>query len=410
MAAVVLATVVCTLLFWLIKQPTFMGVSVADYPGVNSDYEPQVRSLLTGDEPFSARYPPGFPLLLAGLFHVASFLRLSLDMTLAAFILVCTGLANVWLYLIGRSIWGVIPALGSAAMWITYVPALWLTTYPSPETPFMTALFGAMLLFGRALWEVRRRLVALFGSGFLIGIAMLIRPIAIVLGPVLLIVFWTVRSDLPRSRRFVFAASFLLALLVPVVPWETWVHGRTGRIVPLSTLGTAGLLEGLTYGVDPDEGRHVALPSDVEQLQRDILAKQYRELTSVGEIAAYMRQQLLARPASVFKLYVIKAAESWYATDSTRYDRWVLLLQLLYLPGVLLATWVSWKAGGRSRDWTIVAWATCIYFWVMTTATFSIARYMVPGLGLVWVLLGAIVVRARRSASRSITREIAQSA
>jgi hypothetical protein len=146
----------------------------------------------------------------------------------------------------------------------------------------------------------------------------------------------------------------------------------------------------------------VTVPADVEMLQRDIFARQNRELNTTGTIGAYLVSQLVDRPAAVLKLLMLKAANSWYATDSSRYDGIGLLLQLIYIPLLMLGAWGAWRQRGRSRQLTIVICAVGLYFWVMTVMALSIVRYMVPAIGLMFLLLPAAYHLAAVNSSISL--------
>lgn len=398
-------SVLATCAFWLVVPPSFGAATPEAFANLNSDYRPQLLALLTGHGTFSARYPPGFPLLLAGVYDAARALHLPVGWLMAAFVLACTGLAASLLYRLARTVWPAPAALGAVALWSTYPLPLWLTTYPSPETPFMPALFGAVLLFWLAVMggrgEERADRARVFGGGVLAGVAMLIRPIALCLVVVLPVMCWFLCRRLPLRARAALVALFVAGSVLTVAPWELWVGLARHRVVLLSSGGVPSMLDGLTYAVDAKDHRHVRVSDDVAALQRDVLARQYRELNSTGSIAAYLERQLAVRPAAVVKLFAAKAAASWYATDSTRYDRYVLLLQLLYAPLVLLGTWGAWRAGGDARRLAIVAWVVAIAFWGMTILVLSISRYLTPALGPLFALVpGARALRRERALPR----------
>src|SRR5260370_35650674 len=114
---------------------------------------------------------------------------------------------------------------------------------------------------------------------------------------------------------------------------------------------------------------------------------EYGELRWLGDIAAIMSKELLIRPVAVVKLFLLKAVRSWYGTDSRRLETPLMLLQLMYLAVILWATKGSWKLGGTARKLTVSVWLIVFYFWGMTIGALSISRYMLPAMGLVFVLL-----------------------
>ena len=60
-------------------------------------------------------------------------------------------LTSVLVYLLAQSVWGPLPALISALIWMTYPFALWLTKQQGSEMPFLVVFYGGVYLFWRAL-------------------------------------------------------------------------------------------------------------------------------------------------------------------------------------------------------------------------------------------------------------------
>ncbi|MBX6330364.1 MAG: glycosyltransferase family 39 protein [Gemmatimonadaceae bacterium] len=395
--AAVVGSIVATLAFWLVVRPSFLSVTPEHFASLNTDYVGQVSALTGGHVGFNVRYPPGFPLLLAGVYHSARFLHLPLGVGVTVFVLTCRGLECTLVYRLARMAWDTGPALVATLLWATYLLPLWLTTYPSPETPFIPALIGGVLVYWRAIQARRHARMLLFGAGVLVGIAMLIRPIALGLGGLLALLLWFFLRDVARGRRLALGALLVAGNLLAVLPWEIWAYQHVGRVIPLSTGGVPSMVDGLTYAVDPQDHRHVHVPADVEALQREILARQdVLRTQSFGTVMSYLREELARRPAAMAKFVALKAASSWYATDSSRYDRFVLLVQAIYLPIILIGTWSAWRRGGWTRRFAILAWGTALWFWAMTILVLSIARYMTPALGLLFALVPGALVDVRR--------------
>jgi hypothetical protein len=108
-----------------------------------------------------------------------------------------------------------------------------------------------------------------------------------------------------------------------------------------------------------------------------------------------MARESIVRPVAVVKLFLLKAARSWYGTDSRRLETPLMLLQLAYLALILWVTRVSWQLGGTARKLTVSIWLIAFYFWGMTIVALSISRYMLPAMGLLFTLLPAVYGPAR---------------
>jgi hypothetical protein len=369
----------------------------SDYIGF---YSPVAHNILAGDgitvhggAP-AIRTPPGYPLVLAGLFGVARLLNLSEDVAILALACVAMGVCSVLLYAIARSVWGAAPALAAPLMWMTYPFALWLTKQPNSEIPFLVAFYGAFAVFWFTLIKPGgggycRYVLA----GILIGGAALIRPIAIGAGVAFAAAVWLTRRDLSVPRRLGLVAALLLGNVAAVLPWEVWVYNRTGRAVLLGTHGAASMLDGLTFAYG-DYRRQIKVPAEVRLSMEDARARS-KELDSSGDILRFVAGQLRQRPIAVGEWLALKAARSWYGTDSGRHEAAILLIQAVYVAALLWATVAAWRRGGISRQLTVSVWVMVVYTWAMASLVLPILRYMVPALGLLFVLLPMLVVRGR---------------
>jgi 4-amino-4-deoxy-L-arabinose transferase-like glycosyltransferase len=314
---------------------------------------------------------------------------------MTCFILLGFGFTSVLLYQLARVIWGARPALATAAIWMTYPFALWLTRQPNSEVPFMIILYGALLLCLRTLVCQPRHWLSYGVVGLLLGGAMLIRPIAIGLGFVLGGLLWVGARRMDRRARLRAVTLVLLGNLVAILPWEAWMYARTGQLVPLSTGGTPSMRDGLTFAVNKKGFRQgIAVAPDVKELMQEI-QQQYDTLTSFGAVVAALQEQWQKRPIAVVKLYALKLARSWYGTDSQRWEKPILWIQLLYVSVLLWSSVVAWKQSGWARQLTIGVWLIVFYFWGMNLISLPLLRYTVPMAGLAFVLVPALWPRGK---------------
>ena len=298
------------------------------------------------------------------------------------------GLTAVFIFLLARVLFNPVPALISSAIWMTYPFALWLTKQPNSEIPFMVVFYGGLALFWYALAH-RKTASIYFCCGLLFGFAMLIRPIAIAIALVLSVIVWLVRRELRVSARCLVIAMLLLGTVVAVSPWEAWVYHETGRIIPLSTSGVKGMRDGLTYAVTTKGYREeISVPRDVAGVMNDVLS-QADQINSAGQLSSVMAHEFGSHPIAVTKLFLLKLARSWYATDSGRREGLVLLIQLAYLLLFFWAGWKAWKRGGLHKTFVICSLLIVGYFWGMTLLALSILRYIVPAVGILTILIAA---------------------
>lgn len=134
-----------TLLLWAMLPADVRGNESSDY---REFYAPVAERWLNGQgwtEPNGAvalRYPPGYPLLLAGVFTVTRGLQVSDAAGLAAVTLIGMGLTTALLFALARHFWPLWPSLAVAAVWTTYPCLLWLTKQPNTEIPFCVFFYA----------------------------------------------------------------------------------------------------------------------------------------------------------------------------------------------------------------------------------------------------------------------------
>jgi len=384
----VVLTCVSIACLWLVFQPSFFQTET-NFAALAPDYEPQVRSLLAGNGFGSFRYPPVFPLILAGL-EVASQPTGVDDGHLGALLLLVSAVSgSVLIFLLGERLWGPRWGLFCVAVWLAY-PVFWrLWLQPLSEAPFVVLLLGAFLLLLRSSVPENAGHRRLLLTGLMLGLAMLTRPSGIGL-PLVFGLYLLFRKGGESLRRRLSSALLLLAgALLAILPWEAHVWRSTDEIIPLSTGGVPTVLDGLTYAVDPSEKRPVWVPESVRNLQWEIHEMSYRELDSIGSIARFLLEKMKETPSAVFQLGAIKAARAWYGTDSGVLDGWHLLFQIPVVTGLFVGIVKTWRRKSTREVGVLIA-LTVLYFWLITTAALSIVRYMVPALALMVITLPAL--------------------
>jgi 4-amino-4-deoxy-L-arabinose transferase-like glycosyltransferase len=293
------------------------------------------------------------------------------------------------IFLLARVLFGPVAALISAAVWMTYPFALWLTRQPNSEVPFMVVLYGGLCLFYCLLLRKTRWWPLYFVCGLIFGLAMLIRPIAVGIGVALAVSIWFLSREMTARFRALLISVFLLGNLVAVLPWEIWVYSRTGEVIPLSTSGVSDMREGVIFAVNGSLYRpQGGVPGDVDTVMNNIL-KRPSELGSVYGIVSVIGEEFRAHPIAVTKLFLLKAARSWYGTDSRQHEGLILLIQLGYLLPMLWCGRKLWRRGVTARRIMASIFLVVIYFWGMTVLVNSTLRYVLPVTGLLFVLMGA---------------------
>ena len=405
---VFLAAALVSVVFLAVLPSYWKRSPSVDYPIY---YAPVARNLLQGKGFRTAEggpavaYPPGYPLILAGVFAVARGTGLSEMGALKSFNVIALATASALLYAVAKMLFGIRTARLVALAWISYPLPLWLTKQPNTELAFLVVFFGIVFLVFQILLREDSRAWLAFCAGALVGAASLIRPAALALSvPVVLALFCESRRWSTKQRWRTCAFLFLGNLLA-IAPWEIWASRQVSEIIPLCTNGSTAIRDGLSLDITPGEvDRVVRVPEDVRALIREFIERE-SEMKSPGTIARFLGKAFVDRPGSVIKLFVLKAVRSWYATDSQRFEPYVAMIQAPYLLLAGAGAFVAWRRGGVSRDYVAFTVLVLFYFWGMTIVVLSIARYMIPAMGLFMILCGFGLSRPWiESASPSVSR------
>ncbi|MDX1664352.1 MAG: glycosyltransferase family 39 protein [Candidatus Promineifilaceae bacterium] len=405
-----------TLLFWAVLPSSASGVDSGDYLAF---YKPVGKSIAEGeglrraDGSPAIRYPPGYPLLLAGVFAISDVVGTDGDLAVNLLILLSMAATAVLLYLVARTLWGPWLALAPALLWISYPFALWATKQPLSETPFTAFFLGSFALLwwliDRSRTTSAKQTAVAFSLGLLIGYTMLIRPVAIGLPFIFGALILLLKTHVTPSRRLLLGGALFFGSLLVVVPWEAWLHANTGRFILLSSGGPASIRDGLTFAVyDKGYREEFDVPGDVVAFMEDVHARR-AELNTTGAYIELLVEETVNQPATVGRLLVLKMARSWYGTDSGRYEHFILPLQLGYLLLIGVSSVFAWRQGGDVRKLLFVVCVVVLYFWGMTVLVLSTLRYLVPAFSILFLLVPATLQLVYMRACRrySISEQIA---
>jgi 4-amino-4-deoxy-L-arabinose transferase-like glycosyltransferase len=368
------------------------GSRVNDSADYAEFYAPVAHSLLAGqgladDGALAARYPPGFPVALAAAIGGGRIFGVSEDMAVRLLCLLGFAATAVSLFRLGRACHSPLAGLVAAAAFSVYPPHLFLVKQPNSELFFLPPLLLGLELAWRARLRSEGWRLALLAGAFF-GLAALVRPIALLLFvPLGAFVFFFPGPIATRSRRWALAAALAGGQLMVMAPWVIYVHSELGRWIPLSTGGRLSMLDGLTIAAKKDR-QGPPMPEPVAELMREI-DRSRPELKSPGAVVSFLGEKALAEPGTVAQLLLVKTARSFYATDSLRYEGFLLALQVPFLLTAAAAVFAAWRRTEPWRPLAVLTLLLLLYFLAMTVMVLSILRYMVPALAVVFVLLGA---------------------
>jgi 4-amino-4-deoxy-L-arabinose transferase-like glycosyltransferase len=375
----VVALVAHLLFLLLLPQPWHKNQS-SDFIGY---YEPVARSLIAGNGFYlnskpALTYPPGIPMLNAAAFWAARKVDLSEANALRIVEGFLLTFSSVLVCFLAMSFFRWRVALLASVLWSTYPFHLWLTKQPDATSLFSVLLLTSALLF--FAWSSNTQSGIRYGAllGLILGMTALVKPFSIGLPLAFVVLAGLSPISGQRRSRIIFSACLLITYAATIFPWEIWAWQVGGHWIPLCTNGPNALIDGLTFGTQRGLPQ-IALPEDARALVRDA-ATHYRQLKSTSSIAHFVLTKVRQTPTAILELLLVKAARSWFGNESHTLERWIAIIQLSYLPFLLLGTRTVWKYGGaRQKSFALLATVITAYFWIMTTVTAEpILRYMVP--------------------------------
>ena len=346
-------------------------------------YEPVAQSLIAGNGFYlhskpALTYPPGIPMLYAAAFWAARKVDLSEANALRIVGGFLPTVSAVLVCLLAMRFFRWRVALLASGLWSTYPFHLWLTKQPDATSLFSVLLLTSALLF--FAWSSKTQNGIRYGVvlGLILGVTALVKPFSIGLPLAFVALAGVSPISGQRRSRIVFSACLLITYAATISPWEIWAWHVGGHWIPLCTNGANALIDGLTFGTERGLPP-VALPEGARALVRDA-ASHYPQLKSTSSIAHFMLTKVRQTPTAILELLLVKAARSWFGNESHTLERWVAIIQLFYLPFLLLGTRTVWEYGDApQKNFALLAFVITAYFWIMTTVTAeAILRYMVP--------------------------------
>lgn len=354
-------------------------------------YKPVAESFLQG-EGFTkegeilTESPPGYPIILSGVFGLSNWLKIDELQLIIFFNIVFVAFASCLLFLIGELLFNKKIGLIASFLWLGYPFNLWFIKNPNTEVPFILLLYVGIFLYILSLKKIKWEHI--FLAGIVFGFSSLIRPNSILLALPLAILIFFFRKISVRKRTLL-AMVLLMANLFAVFPWEAYVFYHTGEIIPLSTLGSAALTRGLTFTLEEGEGGDkTKISNGLREFMEKVEAKKFKNKT---EILLFTLKEFKKDPRLFFELLWLRITRSWYATSQQWYEGLILAVQLPYLIAALGGLILAFR-NYRRKIWNIILLlAVIFYFWMITLSTHAILRFMVPVMGLI-IIFSAITV------------------
>jgi len=348
--------------------------------------------------------PPGQVLFLSGLFRIVPAHLVSREVAVYAYNIFLLSISSVLLFSISCSVWGVRGGTVTVGLWVTSPFVLWFLNQPYSEVPFFVALYSGVWLALKAR-RTRHSIGWLILVGIALGVATLIRPIGFALLVPIAVFLWTSATRRARKIRAVEVFVVVLGYVTILAPWQIYLWDQTREFNFLSDgpHGHRSVVEGFIFGVRSEEyKKEIALHPDVRVFMEDMyeivylhdrdpeLFERYgpdglydvRSIRSLVQIAG----DRFAQDLSLAVRFIwLKVTRSWYGTDSHNHEGIAALLQGFYLIVCVLGSIGAWKQK-KGQNLMVLVWGVTVYFWMFAVVFTPLVRYMVPALGLLFLI------------------------
>lgn len=356
-------------------------------------YKPVTESILHGkgftiNGEICTIVPPGYPLILSIIFLLSHLIGIEELKLIVLFNVPITAASSALLFLIAESIFKKRIALISSLLWMTYPFNLWLIKNPNTEVPGILLLYLGTWMF---ILAVRKKHAGIFFlAGVIFGLASLIRPINLFLPLVLSFITFFLLKEIPRKTILLSVIIFLIGTLMTILPWEIYVFSKTGKIIILFSIGSAGTIASgfdHTY-ITVVGGSRAIVPNDVLLLMERI---QGAGLNTLSKTFIFFIREPLNNPVAFLKLIGLKMARSFYATSQMWWEKETMMVQTPYLLTGFFGIGYAIKKHKEKIKNIILLLSIVLYFWTMTTLTISILRYMISAMGLLMIFSASTV-------------------
>lgn len=381
--------------FWISLPARFQANQNYDY---TCCYETSARNWIGGNGfiypngNFAAMYPPGYPVLLAGVFIVGKLVGESLAMSL--FIVLCEVASVLAMYTIGRFLFGAWAGRIAAILLITYPFFLWMLKQPNSEGPFLSfVLWGfygyvRLVAAGRNYDNKPWKWAVL--SGVCWALAALVRPIGVLGGFVTAASFILFSRRQPIRQRILLAALLVVVNMATILPWEVIAKDHLGHWIMVGDNSGNSYIDGVTFGLHGFALHPAPVPADVEELMARAVAHK-EQIRSTGGFLRFLKNEAQTHPAAFVKLMYFKTTRVWYGTLEGYFEGVNKLIEIVYIIPACVGLW--WM--GRRLKMSAVAWgiaAVVLYFWFMAVLANPILRYMVPSTALMMPAIAVTVI------------------
>jgi 4-amino-4-deoxy-L-arabinose transferase-like glycosyltransferase len=347
------------------------------------EYDPIATSLLSGRGFVNdAGFPdcdrgPGYPLFLAAIY--SCFTR---DFLLVRSVQAIVDSATVIIaMLLAERLFATRKTTVVAGLLTACYPLLiYSSNLVAVETLFLFFFLLTIYLLVSAYRSENRLLYVL--SGITLACSALIRSTTLLFPVVIGLWLLTVAG---LNRKNITGYMLLLAaFVITISPWTIRNYLVFDEFMPTTINGGLNFYVGssLKYLTTTDK-RFAVTKADYRKIYGENISTVTTRSPKKRDAAYWQAARLNYsnswnnNPLDVLKLTVLKAGRFWYATDSGRYEKLNLVIQVPFAVLAFLGLLFALKRGDYPQEiWLLVM--SILYFWGIFVVMFPLARYTVP--------------------------------
>ncbi len=316
--------------------------------------------------PDSGTYrPPLYPLMLSAIYQVWGHAPVAVRLLQA---LLGTATCAL-LYGIGRRLGGKRCGLIAAALGAAYPLLVFFTGVLMAETLLVFLTTAAVLLALRLEALPSLRNAALLG--FVLGLALLCKPVVLPWVPLLLWGWWR-RSPLSGARRSARVALVLGVMGLTLAPWTARNAAVTGYFVPLSS----NLGMNLMIGNEPQAGGIYRRGTDYLAMAQALVGEIEPAVARDRALARQVVAEMVDSPQRFAQLALRKLFWLWSPLAPGESAQRNLIALLSSAPLLILGMWGFWRLRGRPEAW--VAGSLLLSLSLVHMVFFAHTRFRLP--------------------------------
>ena len=279
--------------------------------------------------------------------------------------------------------------------------------------PYFVASFSTVYVF---LLSYRQNTRKYWVYGVIVGVlsavAMMIKPVGIGVPIIVILIVMILHRERFWRERLKFSIAIVSGVFALVLPWSAFVYTNSGKIIFLTdnTVVVNSLVNGVTFATRGEEYRkQLTLQPRAGQFMRSIetelasaiesrvrkqtaTSTQVQEKLNVGDVVDVVAKVTLDDPLGALYLLGTKVARSWYGTDSHKLEDYAIGIQLVYISIFALSLIGIIKKSLVHKEILFIVLALNVYYWSMSVLFEPLVRYLIPGFGLLLILLPGLWV------------------